>query len=135
MKLNDVMSQIADRLRVTGKFQQVNDRPVDQVVVPAASVSLPVITFDGTYGRGMDRYEVPVIVVVGKVSDRAARDVMAGFVAGAGPASVKAVLESGNYTAFDTLRVARVEFDVVTISAIDYLEATFTVEITGAGAS
>lgn len=48
--------------------------------------------------------------------------------------SVKQVLESGTYTAFDTCRVTGVLFDIVTIGAVQYLSATFTIDITGSGA-
>src|SRR5690606_40778375 len=95
--------------------------------------------FDSTYGRGMDRVEIPVIVVVGKVSDRAARTRLSRYIAGSGPASVKYVLERAGepvqpYTAIDSLRVTQVDFGVVTIASTAYLAATFTVDIAAKGA-
>jgi hypothetical protein len=50
-----------------------------------------------------------------------------------GASSVKQVLESGTYTAFDELRVTSVEFDVVSIANTDYLAAMFDLDITGSG--
>lgn len=38
------------------------------------------------------------------------------------------------YTAFDSLRVANIEFDVVSVARVEYLAATFTLDIFGPGA-
>jgi hypothetical protein len=71
---------------------------------------------------------------VGKAHDRSTRDRVADYCDGSGAKSIKAVVESGTYTAFDSVRVARVEFDVVTIGGIDYLAALFELDIIGDGA-
>jgi hypothetical protein len=52
--------------------------------------------FDSTSGRGMDRISLFVDVLVGKVSDRAARDDLAPYCDGSGIKSVKQVLETGD---------------------------------------
>lgn len=136
MNIDAVMTEIADRLKTIPKLR-VSDGPVDSINPPHAVVSLPEITFDMTYGRGSDRYNLPVVLAVGKVSDRAARTNLAPFVAGDGASSVKAVLEdeSTPYVAFYTLRVQTVEFDVIAWGAIDYLTATFILDITGSGSA
>ena len=101
---------------------------------PAAVVSYPeTIDFDQTYGRGADKMTIPVVVVVGRASDRAARDALGAYCDGSGASSVKAVLESGTYTAFHTVRVESIEFDVVTIAAVDYMAALFDLDIAGSG--
>ena len=48
--------------------------------------------------------------------------------------SVKAVLEAGTYTAFDSLRVTDCEFEVITVAGVQYLAARFNVDIIGTGA-
>lgn len=129
------MQQIADQIdTITGL--RVRGYPADSITPPSALVTYPeTYTYDATYGRGMDRIEeLPVAVLVGKVADRSTRDRITQYVNGSGPASIKAVIESGTYTAFHTVRVTGVTFDVVTIAAVDYLGATFTLDITGAGA-
>lgn len=135
MHIDSVMGEVATRLKtITGL--RVFDHPVDKVEPPTAIVSLPEINFDLTYGRGSDRYTLPVILAIGRVVDRAARNNIAPYVAGAGAKSFKAVLEdeSTPYASFDTLRVQGVEFDVFTWNSVEYLTATFTLDILGSGA-
>lgn len=139
MDLAAVMDELGDRLGTINGLR-VHRWPPDNISPPAAIVSYPdSYEFDATYSRGMDRVEVPVIVLVGKVSERAARTRLSRYIAGSGPASVKHVLERAGdpaqpYTAIDSLRVTRVDIDVVTIAGVDFLAATFTVDIAAKGA-
>lgn len=134
MNLADVMQAVSDRLDTIDGLRCFA-YPPGTVSPPAAVVSYPdTYTYDETYGRGMDRLKLPVVVVVGKVSDRSARNQLGAYVDGSGAASVKAVLESGTYTAFDSVRVESVEFDVVTIAGTDYMAGLFTLDIAGSGA-
>lgn len=133
MDLALVMDEVAGRLRIIEGLR-VFEYPPGALTPPAAVVTYPLdVTFDATYGRGMDRMTLPVVAVVGKATDRTARDALAAYCAGTGERSVKAVLESGAYTAFHTLRVVGIDFDVMTIAATDYLGATFSLDITGQG--
>jgi hypothetical protein len=91
-------------------------------------------TFDATYGRGMDRMTLPVVVMVGKVSDRTSRDRLTAYLDGSGATSIKAVIEAGTYTAFDVVRVMDATFDVVSMAGVDHLAATFSLDIAGSGA-
>lgn len=136
MNIQTVMDELAARLDTIPGLR-VAAHPVDAINPPHAIVSLPNITFDLTYGRGSDRLELPIVVAVGKVSSRAARENLLKYVAGSGTSSVKAVLEdeSTPYASFYALRVQTVEFDVIAWGAIDYLTATFVLDITGPGAS
>jgi hypothetical protein len=108
--------------------------PSSTVSPPAAVIAYPEsIDPDLTYRRGKGRISLPVWVVVGNVSEKSTRDAIAAYVNSSGPASVVAVLDAGTYTAFDTLHVESIEFDVVTIGAVDYLGALFTLDISGSG--
>lgn len=137
MNLADVMQQLADRLdSEIDEFQKVHGFPPDRVGgTPTAIVTYPdAYNYDATYGRGSDRIQnLPVVALVGKVDDRTTRDNIGKFADGSGPSSVKQVLESGEYTAFDTIRVQTADFDIVTISGTEYLAATFACDITGRG--
>jgi len=133
MNLGSVMDEVSARLDTIAGLRCFA-YPPGSVTPPAAIVSYPEdITFDETYRRGMDRMTLPVIVVVGKVSDRASRDALSAYCNGSGAASVKAVLESATHTAFHTLRVVGIEFDTVTIAGTDYIAGLFTLDISGAG--
>lgn len=133
MILGDVMDQLATALGTISGLR-VFPYPPDSLNPPAAVVSYPdTLTFDETYGRGMDRISIPVVVVVGRVSDRASRDQLSAYCNGSGDSSIKAALESSTYTACSTVRAASVDFDVVTIGGTDYMAALFTLDISGSG--
>lgn len=134
MDLGNVMDEISTRLDTIAGLRCFA-YPPPTVVPPAAIVSYPeTLTFDETYGRGMDRLSLPVVVVVGRPTDRATRDNLSLYCDGSGASSVKAVVESGTYAAFHTVRVEDIEFDVVTIAAVDYMAAIFSLDIAGSGA-
>ncbi|MFC0628544.1 hypothetical protein [Kribbella deserti] len=134
MDVGAVMQAVADRIDTIDNLR-VYAYPPDTVNPPAAVVSYPAeYEFDATYGRGMDRIsDLPVVVLIGKVSDRTSRDKVAQYVNGTGTASLKAVIESGTYTAFDTVRVASVSFDIIAVAGVEYLGATFILDIAGQG--
>lgn len=106
----------------------------DRITPPAAIVEFPEeLTFDGTHGRGSDRMTVPLVVAVAKNDARTARNALAAYCNGSGAASVKAVLEAATYTACDSVRVQSCEFGVVTVAAVEYLAATFSIDVIGQG--
>jgi hypothetical protein len=133
LDLNSVMDAIGVRLAtITGL--RVYDYSADQAAPPSAIVGMPEqpIEYDAVMGRGADRVVIPVLVVVGKVSDRAARDALSAYLAGSGASSIKTAIESGNSDlggVAQTVRVQTARVDVVTIAAVDYLGATFDVEV------
>lgn len=135
MDLAAVMDAIATQLDTIAGLR-VHPHPPDSIHPPAAVVTYPdSYDFDQTYARGADRLELPVVVLVGKVSERSARDTLAAYVNGSGAKSIKAVVESGTYTAFDTVRVTGASFDVIGVGSPEtqYLAATFVLDITGSG--
>lgn len=133
MDLAAVMQEIADQIDTIPELRTFG-YPADSIQPPAAVVSYPEgITFDSTYARGMDEITLPVIVLVGRVSDRASRDQISAYANGSGAKSIKQVVESGTYTAFDTVRVVNAVFDIVSIASVDHLAATFSLDIAGEG--
>jgi len=132
LDLNAVMDAIGARLvGVTGL--RVYDYAADAASPPAAIVSLPeTVEYDAVMGRGADRVVIPVTVLVGKVSDRAARDKLAQYVSGTGAQSIKVAIEGTDATlggACQTIRVTGSTINLVTISAIEYVGASFDVEV------
>lgn len=129
-----VMDEIAAELdTITGL--RVFAYPPDNVPVPACVVGYPeTITYDVTMGRGVDRIDLPVFVLVSRITDRTARDALGPYLNGSGASSVKQVLLNGKpWVAMSSVRVASAEIEAVTVGAVDYLAATFTVNIFGPG--
>lgn len=134
MNLADVMDEVAGRLATIDGLRAYAFL-IDSATPPFAVTAWPeTYEYDATYGRGSDTVTLPVIVAVGRVSDRASRGEMAAYADGSGPRSVKAVLESGTYSALDSLRVANAEFNTMTLAGVEHLSATFNVDIIGQGA-
>lgn len=136
MNLANVMQEIADQLDTIDGLRAYGwplDAPPQP---PAAIITYPgSYLFDATYGRGMDTIpDLAVVVLVGRVSDRTTRERLGAYCDGSGPRSVKEVVEAGSYTAFDTVRVAGVEFDSYEQGGNPYMTATFTLDIAGQGA-
>lgn len=131
LDLNAVMDAIGARLvGVTGL--RVYDYAADAASPPAAIVALPdVVEYDETGLRALDRVVIPVTVLVGRVSDRAARDQLAKFVSGTGTSSIKTAIEVDPPLggAAQTVRVIGARTEIVTIQAIEYLGASFDVEV------
>lgn len=132
LDLGAVMDAIGARLvGVTGL--RVYDYAADAASPPAAIVALPeLVEYDAVAARGADRVVIPVTVLVGRVSDRAARDQLAQYVSGTGATSVKTAIEGGTGDlggVAHTVRVTEARIDVVTIGQVDYLGASFDVEV------
>lgn len=135
MNIADVMDQIGDRLdTITGL--RVHRYPPGAITPPAAFVEFPEdYTFDATYGRGMDRLTLPVSLAISPKWSKAARDLLAGYLSGSGDSSVKAVLESGTYTAFHTVRVTSAVIEGLVIGDVTYMGITFELDIAGPGSN
>lgn len=134
LKLNDVMDDLGSAL---GSIPGLRVFPywADKVVPPAAVVGWPdPLTYDQTMRRGSDRVtDLPVFVMVGKVDARTSRDQLAVYADGAGARSVKTVIEAHPATAWDVATVTRAEFGTVTVGGVEYLSATFYIDISGSG--
>jgi hypothetical protein len=133
MDLGDVMDELATRLDTIADLQVIA-WPAQKIVPPTAIIDYPdFYSYDMTYGRGSDSMTIPVFVAVGRVWDQSTRDTLAQFANGSGAKSIKAVLESGSYTAFGECAVTQVEFAPIVFAAVEYFGAAFTVSITGSG--
>jgi hypothetical protein len=133
MDVSLAMEQLGQRLDTIDGLRAY-DSPPGTVNAPAAIVGYPTTyTFDATYGRGMDTFSLPVIVVVGGVFARGTRERLGEYLAGAGAKSIKGVVESGLYSAFDVVRVASAEIETVMLGDVEYLAAIFNLDIAGEG--
>ena len=137
MNLGDVMQEVADRLDTIDGLRVFAYPPDQPPPAPRRDRHLPGLVHvrrdvrprHGPHGC------CPSWLLVGKVSDRAARDQITDYLDGSGADSVKAVIESGTYTAFDTVRVMSVEFDRhPRRQASTTSPPRFTLDIAGQGA-
>lgn len=136
MNPDAVMQELADLVdQIQGL--RVQGYPAESVAAPAAVVTYPVDqAYDITAGNGGSRMNPAVVVLVGNVYKKTTRQTIGAYASPSGPRSIKATLESkgaGEYESFDDIRVTGVTYDVVQIGAIEYLAATFTCDIIGAG--
>ena len=136
MDLSAVMEEIGSKLSSTISGLRVFPYWAESIAPPAVVVGWPdPLTYDATFGRGSDEVEgVPVIVLVSKADMRSATAQLAAYANGSGPRSVKAAIEGSAGTSYDSARVARAEFGVITVASTEYLAATFFVDLIGQGA-
>lgn len=107
---------------------RVFDFPPKSAQVPFAFVDMPEsIDYDATMKRGFDRATINVVLCVADVIDRAARDAIAPYAAGAGASSVKAAIESGGVG--ESARVESVQFRPVVMAGTMFFGAVFTVDV------
>lgn len=128
------MDELAAALAtVTGV--RVHSHPPESITPPAGVVSYPAgIAFDQTYQRGMTKFnDLPVVLLAGKAVSRAARDTVTEWSADTGPRSIKRAIEARPYASCHVVTVTECSFDVVTIAGVDYLAATFMLDIVGSG--
>jgi hypothetical protein len=135
MHLARVMDEMALVLGGITGLKKVYPYPPPTLSPPSAYVSYPArVAYDLTYQRGEDDYEsIPVVVVAGRPTEKRVRDLLAAWSASDGPNSVKALLESREWTSCDDVRVPSAEFDIETIAGIDYLAVVFTANAVGPG--
>jgi hypothetical protein len=133
MDLAAVMAEMGTKLDA---IPGLNVKPytADNITAPAAIVELPdTYTFDETFGRGSDSMSLMVTVAVAKVDAKNAHTQLAKYANGSGTYSVKAALEAGSNSAYDTLRVSGITFGQVKFASVAYLAAIFSVDVFGSG--
>lgn len=133
MRLAAVMDEVAAKLGTIGALKSVVGWPVGSVSsmgVPGAVVSYPESwNPHAAYARGAEEIKgLVVVVVVGRASERASRDLLSEFIN-----DVVTALESGGYTACDELTVSNIDFDTVRIGETDHIAAVFDCDIVGSG--
>jgi hypothetical protein len=103
----------------------------DVLAPPAAIVQLPrSVQFDLTAGRGADTYNLGVLVVVGKVSDRASTANLAQYLDAEGPTSIKEALDGDLGGVVDSARVESYEnVGSYPFAGVEYLGAEFQLEV------
>lgn len=127
--------QLADRLAtIPGLGGKTTPYAPDTIVPPAGYVFGPETAYTQSYQNGLTAAKLSVTVAVARTPLDVAWKALAGYISDTGASSVKACLESGEYTAFDTILVTRSVVGDVTIAGTSYRGAQFDIDITGSGA-
>lgn len=134
MILANVFSQLATQLATISGLQTYA-YPPDAITPPAALMWPDAVTYDATYGRGLDQLSVRLWLVVGRTDVASAWSALSTYTSGSGTSAIKAVLESGTYTAFEAIRVMDATFGEISVGDVTYLAALFTLDIAGQGAT
>jgi hypothetical protein len=122
------MDGIKATLESEGVTKRAYEWPTESVNPPCAVVGYPTtLEFDTVFQRGGDRAVIPVWILVGKVSDRTARDELSTLITGA--TGVKDALDGDLGGACQTARVTDCTVETVAIAGVNYLSARFDVEV------
>lgn len=108
----------------------------DSVAPPAFFVGEVEITFDRTFGRGLDELSIRCRLLVSAADDRAGQKALDRYLAGSGDWSVKEALESERTLdgQCDDLHVMRViGYGKYDLNDVPYLGAEFLVRVIGEG--
>jgi hypothetical protein len=126
-----VRDNIKAALNITGL--RVFDIAPDNVIPPAAVVGQLSIEWDLVFARGADSATCDVMVISGRMSERASQDYLDGLLTATGNSSIKTKLEAdqtlgGSVT---SIRCTRAEPINVSVSGVEMLAYRFTVELYG----
>ncbi len=131
MDLSTLMDEIAAAAGRVKGIKRSYAYPPEKVEPPAALLAWPtLVTYDQTYAGGMDQYEIPLYVVIGRAATiRTKRDQIADWL----EADVKNEVESATYTGSPVVKVVTAETDSVELAGISYLATLYTIEVSGTG--
>ncbi len=133
MNLENVMEEVALALEQLPGVA-IHPRPVLKVTAPAAIVSYPEsIETRTTYGRGVARLVLPVVVMVGRPTDHSTLKRITKYADGSGPESVARIMDTYAWTTCHHVTVIGIDFDVVGMAGVDHLAAAFTLDVVGSG--
>lgn len=107
----------------------------EKVSPPAAVVNPPwTYEYDVAMGRGSDRLTIPITVILSRTDIRTATRQLNQYISGSGAMSVKAAVESYEYTSCDSVRVTAVDrIAYGELGGVEYIMGTFHVDVIGEG--
>jgi hypothetical protein len=133
--LTDLRTGLANRLAtITGLRSSAyipdNPQPPVAVVMPGR------ITYDQAFGRGSDEYSFTIMLIVGRVADRASQTTLDGYCESSGSRSVKAAIEGDRSLggkALDCRVTEMTNQGSLAIGDVTYHTAEFNVSVIAAG--
>jgi hypothetical protein len=105
----------------------------DGIAPPAAVVGLLSLDFDMSMQRYLDHGGIEILVIVGRMSERAAQDKLDAYLSGSGASSIKAAIE-GDTTlggSVQTCRVLSASPTTITVSGAEMLCYRYQIEVIG----
>jgi hypothetical protein len=105
----------------------------DGIAPPAAVVGLLSIDFDMSMQRHLDHGDIEIMVIVGRMSERAAQDKLDGYLAGSGSSSIKTAIEADTTLggSVQTCRVLSASPTTITVSGAEMLCYRYEIEVVG----
>jgi hypothetical protein len=91
--ISDIRQGLADALRTIPNLR-VFDLVPDNPNPPGIVISLDRVMYDSVFARGCDEYEFILHLIVARADDRSGQIRLEEYVAGSGPHSIKAAVES-----------------------------------------
>ncbi len=133
--LTDLRTGLANRLTtITGLRSSAyipdNPQPPVAIVMPGR------ITYDTAFGRGSDEYQFTIMLIVGRVADRASQTTLDGYCESSGNRSVKAAIEGDRSLggkALDCRVTEMTNQGSLAIGDVTYHTAEFSVTVIAAG--
>lgn len=133
--LTDLRTGLANRLATINGLRSSSYIP-DNPQPPVAIVMPGRIQYDQAFGRGSDEYQFTIMLIVGRVADRASQTNLDAYCASSGSASVKAAVE-GDRTlggkALDCRVTEMTNQGSLAIGDVTYHTAEFSVTVIAAG--
>jgi hypothetical protein len=133
--LTDLRTGLATRLATISGLRSSAYIP-DNPQPPVAVVMPGRITYDQAFGRGSDEYQFTIMLIVGRVADRASQTNLDAYCASSGSTSVKAAIE-GDRTlgghALDCRVTEMTNQGSLSIGDVTYHTAEFSVTVIAAG--
>lgn len=133
MNLETVAQELSDRLGTILNGRSTPYAP-DTIQPDTGYVFGPESTPHQSYANGLTRLRMSATIAVARQPLVVAFKALAAYMSDTGPKSVKACLETGTYTAFDTIIVVRQIVGDVTIGGVPYKGLQIDLDITGSGA-
>ena len=130
MAISDLRTALAKNLSTIKGLRVVETLP-DLVNPPMAMIAIDKVAYNKQNARSMAEYTFKVIVVLGRVSERTAQQNMDVLLA-PGAGSIKYAIESDRTLsgfAFDVFVAETGAIGSVSVNAIDYYSAEFSVQV------
>ena len=130
MAISDLRTALANNLKTITGLRVVETLP-DLVNPPMAMIAIDKVAYNKQNNRSMAEYTFKVMVVLGRVSERTAQQNMDVLLA-PGAGSIKYAIESDrtlNNKAFDVFVAETGSIGSVSVNAIDYYSAEFSVQV------